>query len=115
MYRYRGGRRGRSARVAANVARIAARRAGPSSIPYAWRNAGGNAPGYTLRPDDRLIGGPAPSARVDLILYGADAMRATATAVELLGEALADRTPSGLWSSDHVGVTATVRFTSDGQ
>jgi len=46
------------------------------------------------------------SERIDLALFRGDF---TVDEVDILGEAAADRTDSGLWPSDHAGVVATLR------
>jgi endonuclease/exonuclease/phosphatase family metal-dependent hydrolase len=45
------------------------------------------------------------SERLDLVLFRGDLR---AFAADVLGDELADRTPSGLWPSDHAGVVATL-------
>jgi hypothetical protein len=45
------------------------------------------------------------SQRIDLVLLGGGMI---ATSVDVVGEELADRTPTGLWPSDHAGVVATL-------
>lgn len=46
--------------------------------------------------------------RIDLILYRGDV---EAQEVDIVGENTSDRTPSGLWPSDHAGVVATLVIT----
>ncbi|MQA84791.1 MAG: hypothetical protein GEV03_09255 [Streptosporangiales bacterium] len=46
--------------------------------------------------------------RVDYVLYEAGKMRAVAA--DVVGEEDDDRTPAGLWPSDHAGVVATLRL-----
>lgn len=71
----------------------------------AWTVANGDAPGGTgvrsgLDDDDPELG-----QRIDYVLYRAPELIAgTAT---LVGTDPADRTPSGLWPSDHAGLVAT--------
>ena len=71
----------------------------------AWTVANGDAPGGTgvrsgLDDDD-----PELNQRIDFVLYRAPELAAgTAT---LVGADPADRTPSGLWPSDHAGLVAT--------
>jgi endonuclease/exonuclease/phosphatase family metal-dependent hydrolase len=47
--------------------------------------------------------------RIDDVLYQPVGVRATAA--EVIGEELGDRTPAGLWPSDHAGVVARLRLT----
>ncbi|MHB8577260.1 MAG: endonuclease/exonuclease/phosphatase family protein [Dehalococcoidia bacterium] len=64
-------------------------------------------PGYTwpLHGEDPYTPRTTPTERIDLVLLrnGVEA-----EAVQLIGNRLADRTPSGLWPSDHAGVVAVV-------
>jgi endonuclease/exonuclease/phosphatase family metal-dependent hydrolase len=48
------------------------------------------------------------SRRVDLVMFRSN--RFNAEAGERIGEETGDKTPSGLWPSDHAGVVATIRF-----
>lgn len=69
----------------------------------AWLN-GGSGPGYTSIQDPDLLNAVSSlNSRIDFILYknGWETVKA-----ELVGEKQADRTPSGLWLSDHAGVVA---------
>ena len=73
-------------------------------------------PGFTygqdpdlLNPDSKL------SYRIDLILYrGGSNADFNVENIELVGDKQADKTPSGLWPSDHAGVVATLRGGTDG-
>ena len=50
---------------------------------------------------------PTLTKRIDLVLTRGALETVSA---EVLGDAAADRTPSGLWPSDHAGVVATLRL-----
>ena len=73
-------------------------------------------PGFTygqdpdlLNPDSKL------SFRIDLVLYrGGSRWDFDVGNIELVGDKQADKTPSGLWPSDHAGVVATLRGGTDG-
>jgi endonuclease/exonuclease/phosphatase family metal-dependent hydrolase len=56
---------------------------------------------------DLHLTGPALSKRIDLVLTRGGFSTATA---DVVGEEPADRTPSGLWPSDHAGVVATLQL-----
>jgi endonuclease/exonuclease/phosphatase family metal-dependent hydrolase len=74
----------------------------------AWRQVLPADPGYTCCHAANLLEpGPALSQRIDLIMSrgGFSAIRA-----DIVGEALVDRTPTGLWPSDHAGVIATLQL-----
>ena len=72
-----------------------------------WKNATGNAPGPTCCQDADLQNDDSElSARIDYVFVrGAIKIRGA----ELLGESPGDRTPGGLWPSDHAGVFARLR------
>ena len=64
-----------------------------------------NDPGFTwpLHGEDPFTPVTTPFQRIDLVLFqGA----LTARGIDRIGETAADRTPSGLWPSDHAGVAA---------
>ena len=64
-----------------------------------------NDPGFTwpLHGEDPFTPVTTPFQRIDLVLFqGA----LTARGIDRIGETAADRTPSGLWPSDHAGVVA---------
>lgn len=70
----------------------------------AWSQTRPGTPGYTCCHAADLHTLPAPlTERVDLVLTRGG-FRALST--ELLGDSPSDRTPSGLWPSDHAGVAA---------
>ncbi len=72
----------------------------------AWSVVHPGDPGYTCCQDADLLNNPSElSQRVDLILTRNGPLAVDADTV---GEALADRTPSGLWPADHAGVVATL-------
>lgn len=72
----------------------------------AWTMTHGNDPGYTWGHDADLLNTDTTfTERIDLVLLSGNLR---ATHVDLVGEALADRTPAGLWPSDHAGVVATI-------
>jgi len=72
-----------------------------------WNNATGGAPGPTCCQDADLQNSISElSSRIDYVFVrGAIKIRGA----ELLGENPADRTPNGLWPSDHAGVLARLR------
>lgn len=72
----------------------------------AWNDAG-RGPGYTCKPEDVRDPGRAFDQRIDFVLHrnGLRAVEATVT-----GNDPANRTPAGLWPSDHGGVVATLRL-----
>lgn len=72
-----------------------------------WSAVNPGDPGYSCcQAADLLNPVSLLSERIDFVFYRGDA---TPLAAELLGEDLADRTPDGLWPSDHAGVVGTVR------
>jgi endonuclease/exonuclease/phosphatase family metal-dependent hydrolase len=78
----------------------------------AWVAAMGDVPGFTAGQDSDLRNVPsALTHTVDYILYTDDGM---IVAVEgsgsIIGDELEDRTPSGLWPSDHAGVVVTLHI-----
>src|SRR5438309_1556053 len=71
----------------------------------AWPTLVPNDPGFTwpLHGEDPFTPATTPFQRIDLVLFqGA----LTARGIDRIGETAADRTPSGLWPSDHAGVVA---------
>ena len=82
----------------------------------AWTDAG-SGPGLTCcQADDVLNAVSALDRRIDVVLFRAGTpprgilSPMTATAAEVVGDVPGDRTPSGLWPSDHAGVVATLRL-----
>ena len=74
----------------------------------AWNVVFPGDPGLTCCHDEFLLEPVASfSARIDLVLFRGDF---EVTGADLVGENPADRTPSGLWPSDHAGVAATLTF-----
>jgi hypothetical protein len=72
----------------------------------AWTMTHGGAPGYTWGHDADLLNTiDTFTERIDLVLLGGGL---TATFTDIVGEALDERTPAGLWLSDHAGVVATI-------
>lgn len=87
---------------------------GPGDHPYdvltgtftdAWA-ALGSGDGFTCCQGEFLSTNQDLDSRIDLILF-----RGTVDVLsaEVVGDELADRTPAGLWPSDHAGVVATLR------
>jgi endonuclease/exonuclease/phosphatase family metal-dependent hydrolase len=74
----------------------------------AWNVAFPGDPGLTCCHDELLLE-PVSSFtdRIDLVLFRGNF---EVTGADLVGENPADRTPSGLWPSDHAGVAATLTF-----
>jgi endonuclease/exonuclease/phosphatase family metal-dependent hydrolase len=73
----------------------------------AWSAVHPGDPGYTCCFVSGLIDGPPLAGRVDLVLARG---RFTALDAQIVGEESDDRTPSGLWPSDHAGVVATLEL-----
>jgi endonuclease/exonuclease/phosphatase (EEP) superfamily protein YafD len=64
-------------------------------------------PGFTFGQDGNLRNSDSQlSVRIDLVLYRGDFHVEN---IELVGDKQADKTPSGLWPSDHAGVVATLQ------
>jgi endonuclease/exonuclease/phosphatase family metal-dependent hydrolase len=78
----------------------------------AWAEEGRDSdPGYTCCQDDNLLNNVSHlSDRRDFVLFHYGAFQATDA--EVVGANPADRTPSGLWPSDHAGVVAELRLLS---
>ena len=73
----------------------------------AWTWTHGNAPGYTGTQSDSLDNRNSTlSARIDAVFFRGK--RTGATGADTVGDTTADKTPSGLWPSDHAGVTSTI-------
>lgn len=71
----------------------------------AWNELHPGDPGYTWGQDADLRNDPSNlRERLDLVLYRGELFLES---VEIVGEALTDRTTTGLWPSDHAGVSAT--------
>jgi endonuclease/exonuclease/phosphatase family metal-dependent hydrolase len=88
---------------------------GPGDQPYslltgtftdAWSALGTGGPGLTCCFPELLNQTGDLYSRIDLILYRGDIDVLSASVV---GDRPADRTPGGLWPSDHAGVVATLR------
>jgi endonuclease/exonuclease/phosphatase family metal-dependent hydrolase len=79
----------------------------------AWVEAGRDSDsGYTCCQDaDLLNTAPSLEDRRDFVLFLSGALQATDA--EVVGANPADRTPSGLWPSDHAGVVADLRLLSE--
>jgi endonuclease/exonuclease/phosphatase family metal-dependent hydrolase len=74
----------------------------------AWTTANPDDPGPTCCQDPLLRNTPSlVTQRIDLVLIRGELH---VTAAQLFGGNQADRTPSGLWPSDHVAVAAGLRF-----
>ncbi|HZD69290.1 MAG TPA: endonuclease/exonuclease/phosphatase family protein [Actinomycetes bacterium] len=73
----------------------------------AWVAVQGPEGGFTAGQTELLDNVPSKlDHRIDYVLYQPLGVRAVAA--EVIGEELADRTPAGLWPSDHAGVVATL-------
>jgi endonuclease/exonuclease/phosphatase family metal-dependent hydrolase len=90
----------------------------PDSQPYqvivsagmtdAWTATHPGDPGYTWGNEPDLLNAdplPLDPQRIDLVLYRGDVK---ARSMDRVGISQSDRTPSGLWPSDHAGVVATL-------
>jgi endonuclease/exonuclease/phosphatase family metal-dependent hydrolase len=74
----------------------------------AWAEAGSGS-GFTCCQDDDLLNKASHlSDRRDFVLFGNGSFQTTE--VQVVGASSADRTPSGLWPSDHAGVVAKLRL-----
>ena len=74
----------------------------------AWAEEG-RGPGFTCCQDDDLLNAESHlSDRRDFVLFANGSFQATDA--EVVGANPADRTPSGLWPSDHAGVVAKLRL-----
>ena len=70
----------------------------------------GPAGGFTAGQPELLDDVPSKlDHRIDYVLYQPRGVQAVAA--EVLGEELEDRTPTGLWPSDHAGVVGTLHLT----
>jgi endonuclease/exonuclease/phosphatase family metal-dependent hydrolase len=76
----------------------------------AWAQANPGERGSTCCHDDDLRGGSSLEARIDLVLYRGRNTRAKSA--ELFGDEVSEKTPSGLWPSDHAGLFSRVRIAS---
>ena len=73
-----------------------------------WPQQRGFDPGFTCCQDAALLNPVSQlSHRIDLVLYRGNF---SPLDIVLVGNTPADRTPSGLWPSDHAGVVATLRI-----
>jgi endonuclease/exonuclease/phosphatase family metal-dependent hydrolase len=73
----------------------------------AWSQAGLGPVFTCCQAEDLRNEASSLNERIDLVLFRG---QFTVTGADIVGEALADRTPSGLWPSDHAGVAATLQF-----
>lgn len=82
---------------------------GAAGFEDAWAAVHPGDPGLTCCWETHLLSAVPPfDERIDLVLFRG---RFRALAAEIVGEdAVADRTPSGLFHSDHAGVAATLRL-----
>lgn len=58
--------------------------------------------------NETLRGDSFSEKRIDFVLYRGEGVEAVSA--EVVGDEPSDKTPSGLWPSDHAGVAATLRF-----
>jgi endonuclease/exonuclease/phosphatase family metal-dependent hydrolase len=74
----------------------------------AWQSKRAPDPGFTAHQAENLLNPTSVlNHRIDLVLFrGAFGV----AEINLIGDQPADRTPSGLWPSDHAGVAATLRL-----
>lgn len=75
----------------------------------AWTVAG-SGPGFSCCVNDKVNTTDTSlfDERIDLMFYAGDGLQPIAA--EVVGDELADRTPSGLWPSDHAGTVITFRI-----
>jgi endonuclease/exonuclease/phosphatase family metal-dependent hydrolase len=77
-----------------------------AGLQDSWTQVHPGEPGYTSTQNADLMNPTSLlSERIDLVLHRGGL---TAISAELVGEDPADRTPSGLWPSDHAGIVATL-------
>jgi endonuclease/exonuclease/phosphatase family metal-dependent hydrolase len=78
----------------------------------AWKQKHPSLPGFTCCQAANLLNPTsALSSRIDLVLTrGAVSVRD----IKIVGDKASDRTPSGLWPSDHAGLVATLRIGGQG-
>lgn len=76
-----------------------------------WSVTQSGEPGFTnpLFTEDPFNANATPDQRIDLVLFRGDVVPAEDY---LVGNRIADQTPSGLYPSDHAGVVATIRVPS---
>ncbi|MFE2972350.1 endonuclease/exonuclease/phosphatase family protein [Streptomyces sp. NPDC059340] len=75
----------------------------------AWRVVHGPGDGFTAQQDPDLRNLPSKlDHRVDYVFY--QPPRLSALLAKLIGERASERTPDGLWPSDHAGVAASLRL-----
>lgn len=89
---------------------------GPGDPPYelltdhftdAWTALGTGGPGLTCCHPEFLTESHDLYSRIDLIVFRGDM---TVASARVVGDQPGDRTPGGLWPSDHAGVVATLRI-----
>ncbi len=81
----------------------------PGGLAEAWSSVNPNQPGFTGSQAEDLTGASALNRRIDMVFT-----RSSDDIVPLrsivLGDEEADRTPSGMWPSDHAGVSTSLRL-----
>ena len=77
-----------------------------------WVEAMDGTPGYTAGQTDDLVNVPSTiDHTVDYVMHDRDGVvDAVAGSGDIAGEELDDRTPSGLWPSDHAGIALTIHI-----
>jgi endonuclease/exonuclease/phosphatase family metal-dependent hydrolase len=77
----------------------------------AWKLQKDYGDGYTSGFDE-LVSDPTAklTTRIDLIFVDRKKLKIESVDAEVVGDEIGDRTPSGLWPSDHAGVVAKIRF-----
>ena len=84
----------------------------PGGLLDVWNVVNPGDPGLTGSQQENLLNDPSDlNRRIDLVFVrGTDDF--ALLAADVVGDEDADRTPSGLWPSDHAGVTASIRLPS---
>ena len=84
----------------------------PGGLLDVWNVVNPGDPGLTGSQQEDLLNDPSDlNRRIDLVFVrGTDDF--APLAADVVGDEDADRTPSGLWPSDHAGVTASIRLPS---
>jgi hypothetical protein len=83
----------------------------PGGLVDVWNVVNPNNPGLTGSQQEDLLNASTLSKRIDLIFVrGSDDL--SSLKADVVGDDEAARTPSGLWPSDHAGVTASIRLPS---
>lgn len=79
-----------------------------------WTVGGNGAPGFTCCQSEELLNpGSQLTQRIDHLFVADNRVRSFKAKTKILGATQQDKTPSGLWYSDHAGVWAQLNLTID--